>query len=64
MTKFQDLEAMSVEELQAQERDITRSIFDMTNELRVSRKLDKPHLLRNLKKDRARILTAISKKTA
>jgi ribosomal protein L29 len=62
MTKYQEYEAMSLEELQAQEKDLIKSLFEMTNELRSTRKLEKSHLLRSIKKDRARILTAISSK--
>ena len=50
------------EELQAQYEDACRAIFELTNELRVSRKLEKPHELKEKKKDRARILTVLRQK--
>lgn len=52
----------SIEELQVQYRDISKEIFDLNNELRMARKLEKPHLLREKKKNRARVLTALRQK--
>jgi large subunit ribosomal protein L29 len=62
MLKAKDLLGQSTEELEAQYEDLCRDIFQMTNELRVSRKLDKPHELVVKKKDRARILTVLRQK--
>ena len=62
MLKAKDLLSQSVEELNAQYEDLCRGIFDLTNELHVSRKLDKPHELKEKKKDRARILTVLRQK--
>ena len=62
MLKAKDLLGQSTEELEAQYEDLCRDIFQMTNELRVSRKLDKPHELVLKKKDRARILTVLRQK--
>lgn len=62
MLKASELINQSDEELAAQYEDICRDIFEMTNELRVSRKLEKPHELKEKKKDRARILTVLRQK--
>lgn len=62
MLKAKDLVNQSIEELEAQHEDLCRDIFMLTNELRVSRKLDKPHELTEKKKDRARILTVLRQK--
>lgn len=62
MLKAKDLINQSIEELEAQHEDLCRDIFMLTNELRVSRKLDKPHELTEKKKDRARILTVLRQK--
>jgi len=62
MLKAKDLLNQSTEELEAQHEDLCRVIFELTNELRVSRKLDKPHELNEKKKDRARILTVLRQK--
>ena len=60
MVKAKELVKLSMEELQGQYEDICRDIFHLTSELRVTRKLDKPHLLKAKKKDRARVLTVMS----
>ncbi|QVL55551.1 MAG: 50S ribosomal protein L29 [Simkaniaceae bacterium] len=62
MLKAKEIINQSVEELEGQYEDICRDIFDLTNELRVSRKLEKPHELKGKKKDRARILTVLRQK--
>lgn len=60
--KASELINQSEEELLAQYEDACRAIFELTNELRVSRKLEKPHELKEKKKDRARILTVLRQK--
>ncbi len=57
-----ELKDQTVEELRAQYRDLSREIFGLKNELSVTRKLDKPHLVREKKRDRARVLTAVRQK--
>lgn len=62
MVKTSELINLSDEELEARYEDLCRDIFELTNELRVSRKLEKPHELKEKKKDRARILTVLRQK--
>ena len=62
MVRAKDLLNQSSEELKIQYEDLCRHIFELTNELRVSRKLDKPHELKEKKKDRARLLTVLRQK--
>lgn len=62
MLKAKDLMNQSVEELEGQYEDVCRNIFELVSELRVSRKLEKPHELKEKKKDRARILTVLRQK--
>ncbi|MCB1110129.1 MAG: 50S ribosomal protein L29 [Chlamydiia bacterium] len=62
MLKAKDLINQSVEELEGQYEDTCREIFELINELRVSRKLEKPHELKEKKKDRARLLTVLRQK--
>ena len=57
MLKSKDLRDQTVEELATLHRDLSREIYDMKSELRIARKLDKPHLVREKKRDRARVLT-------
>ena len=60
MLEVKDLRGLAASELKAQSEDISREIYKMNCELRITRKLEKPHLLREKKKDRARILTVLS----
>ncbi|MBF5058874.1 50S ribosomal protein L29 [Candidatus Neptunochlamydia vexilliferae] len=62
MVKAEELVNQSIEELEAKYEDTCRDIFELTSELRVSRKLEKPHELKEKKKDRARILTVLRQK--
>ena len=62
MLKTNELINRTNEELKAQYEDICRDIFQLTNELRVSRRLEKPHELKEKKKDRARILGVLRQK--
>ena len=60
--KASELINLSDEELEARYEDLCREIFELTSELRVSRKLEKPHQLKEKKKDLARILTVLRQK--
>jgi len=62
MYEIKDLRDKSSQELQALNLDISKQIYLLRNELKTNRKLDKPHLLKHLKKDRARVLTILSEK--
>jgi large subunit ribosomal protein L29 len=62
MVKYQDLINQTREDLLAQKEEISSEIFSLSSELRVTRKLEKPHLLKEKKKDRARVLTALTQK--
>ena len=56
------LREKSNEELQTLAFELQKEIFYLRNELKVSRKLEKPHLLREKKKMRARVLTILGEK--
>ena len=62
MLKAKELMSKTIDELEASNIDLCKEIFQLNNELRASRKLEKPHLLREKKKDRARILTVLRQK--
>ena len=49
---------MKNDDLAAHLEEINKTIFLLQCELKATRKLQQPHLLRSKKKDRARILTA------
>lgn len=52
----------SVEELKNAYQELSQEIFQLTSRLRVERQLEKPHRIRAMKKDRARVLTELSAK--
>ena len=62
MLKYKEMENLSVEELQSKELEVRREIYELMGQLRVTKKLKTPHLLKQNKKDRARILTALRTK--
>lgn len=57
-----DLKDQSVAELKAKFIELSKDIFEMKNEISTTQKLDKPHLMRVAKRDRARILTFLRQK--
>ncbi len=63
MKKNDEMQDRSAEELKALYRDLSKEIFQHKNELALARKLDKPHLLRLKKKERARALTFLIQKS-
>lgn len=64
MLKAKELRDQSPEELQALSIDLSKEIFLLRNELKTTRKLEKPHLIRVKKRDRARALTILREKEA
>jgi len=62
MVKAKDLRDQSIEELEATLIDSKKELYELQNELKQTKKLEKPHLLRERKKDIAKILTLIGEK--
>lgn len=62
MLKAKDLAKQSIEELTAEYHKLCHAIYELINELNMSRKLEKPHELKEKKKDRARVLTVLRSK--
>lgn len=60
MQTMNELKSIPAEELKQQLDQIAKEVFEMRNELRISKKIEKPHELKNKKKERARILTALN----
>lgn len=52
----------AVVEFNAKIRDLDREIFDLRNELAINRKLEKPHLIKAKRKEKARLLTIMTQK--
>ncbi len=64
MDRLKEFRDQSKEELQAMLQDLSKEIYMMRNEISMTRKIDKPHLLRKKKRDRARVLTLLNQKGA
>lgn len=62
MLKMEDLSKQGKEELMALYQNLSKEIYGLRCELSIARKTEKPHLLREKKKDRARVLTALRQK--
>jgi large subunit ribosomal protein L29 len=60
--KKNDFKDLSVVELQEMSGSLGREVFELRNTLSVQRKLEKPHLLKQKRRERARVLTLLTKK--
>lgn len=60
--KKKELKDQSVKELNARLHELDRELFTLRNELATQRKLEKPHQIREKRKDKARILTILTQK--
>ncbi len=60
--KAKDLRDQSLEELNAQYDDCCKDLFHIVNQSKQATKLEKPHLLRQKRKNKARILTVMREK--
>lgn len=64
MLKMDELNKQTLDELKALVGDLSKEIYELRTELSIARKLEKPHLLRAKKKDRARLMTALRQKAS
>lgn len=62
MLKASNLKDMAVNELEAMLIDSRKELFNLVNEFKRAKKLEKPHLLRQKRKDIARLLTVLHSK--
>ena len=63
MFEMEDLKKQNLAELTSLYNDLSKEIYQINTEFSITRKLEKPHLLRSKKKDRARVLTVINQKS-
>jgi large subunit ribosomal protein L29 len=59
-----EMRDLSVDELKAKGEQLDREIFALRNELAIQQKLEKPHLIKAKRKEKARVLTFLSQKEA
>lgn len=62
MSKMSRFNAQSVSELKAVYEELSGDLFRLKSELYMTRSLEKPQRLRQTKRDRARVLTALRAK--
>lgn len=62
MTKSKELRDQSPDELKAIFNDLSKEIFQFRNEMKITRKSEKSHLIREKKRDRARVMTILREK--
>lgn len=60
--KYSEMKNQSLQELSTLLRKTDEELFALRCELAVNRKLEKPHTIRQKKRDKARILTCITEK--
>lgn len=63
MLKAKELVDKSIEELQAMFNETCQELFELINAYKLTKKHDQPHLLKEKRKDKARLLTIIKQKT-
>lgn len=61
MLKIADIEKMDAVGIQAKVTELRKELFDLNLQKNTS-SLEKPHLVKNLKKDVARLMTVLSSK--
>lgn len=62
MTKASNLRDMTAPELESQLEDTSKELYTLVNEMKRTKKSEKPHLIRLKKKERARLLTILHQK--
>lgn len=62
MSKASNLRDMALPELEAAIDDLNKVLFTLINDKKRNKKVEKPHLIREKKKQKARIHTIISEK--
>lgn len=60
--KAREFRDMSMEELDALYVDSRHALYHLVNELKKTKKMEKPHLIKEKKKEIARLLTVITEK--
>jgi large subunit ribosomal protein L29 len=62
MKKAQEFRDQSLEDLEANCRDARKELFELVNEMKLTKKVEKPHLVRHKKREIALLLTVINEK--
>lgn len=59
MAKVTELRNQSAEELKTLFHDLSKEIFKLRNEIKMTRKIEKTHLIKDKKRTRAQIMTIL-----
>jgi large subunit ribosomal protein L29 len=62
MSNIKELRELPEDQLEVLIEDTSKEIYELKNKLAMNRKLEKPHQLKDKKKDRARAILALSEK--
>jgi large subunit ribosomal protein L29 len=62
MVDVKELRQLSEGEMKEKERELGRDLFQMRCEMRLMRKLEKPHSMKAKRRQRARLLTLLREK--
>lgn len=62
MQQAKEMRELSEQELATLYKDLSKELFALNNEVKITRKCEKPHLVREKKRDRARALTVLREK--
>lgn len=62
MANIKDLRDQTADELKAIYQDLSKELFQLRNERKMTKKMEKSHLVREKKKDRARVMTILREK--
>lgn len=60
----QELRDLSVEELEAKHEDLRKDLFTLRNQRQIEKKVEQPHLLREKRRNIARVITVLQEKQA
>lgn len=62
MVKVRELREQSEAELKALYQDLSKELFHLRNEMKITRKMEKPNSVRIKKRTRARVMTILREK--
>ncbi len=62
MAKIKELRDQTDEQLVILIEDLDKEVFELRNEMAMNKKIEKPHLIREKKRTKARALTILSEK--
>jgi large subunit ribosomal protein L29 len=62
MSGIKELRELSIDQVEVFIEDLTKEIFSLKNQLSMNKKLEKPHLIKEKRRDKARALMVLSEK--